>query len=274
MHVDAARNFLEALLGGAALVVGLNARRRIGVERIAVHVGRMAVHHLARRVRGLDLFERLLIPRDDARVVHHLAEAVKERPLDLAGGLRAVENGAARLKGRGGNAGRQLQIDVERLNALLADARERLLHILRPRDARDVDELVRVGDDARRAVRDRELREGLGGEQRALHMDVPVHQPGKDEESLRIVDGAPFIPLPDGGDLPVLDGDVGFFELARKHIENTCAPYNEVAFFALHGAIDELFHSPIIAQKRPHFKPLFIVLSFTAGGISCAPASR
>ena len=30
----------------------------------------------------------------------------------------------------------------------------------------------------------------------------------------------------------------------------------------------------IIAQKRPHFKPLFMDLCFKAGGISCAPASR
>ena len=238
-------------------MVGRNARRRVGVERIAVHVGRMAVRHLARRVRRLDLPERVLVPRDDARIVHHLAEAVEERLYDLTGGLRAVEDGAARLKGRGGNAGRQLQIDVEGLNALLADAGERLFHILRPRDARDVDELVRVGDDARRAVADCKLREGLGRQQRALHMDVPVHEPRKDNKPLRIKDGAAFISLPDGGDLPAFYGDVGFLELARKHIENTCAPYNEVAFFALHGAIDEVFHTSNYSTKAASFQAAF-----------------
>ena len=89
-------------------MVGRDARRKIGVERIAADVGCMAVHDLPRRVRRLDLFEGILIACDDPGIVHHLPQPVKERTPYLVRGLRSVQNGAARLEGRSRHAGGKL----------------------------------------------------------------------------------------------------------------------------------------------------------------------
>ena len=71
-------------------MVGRDARRKIGVERIVADVRRMAVHDLPRRVRRLDLFEGVLIACDDPGIVHHLPQSVEERAPYLVRGLRSV----------------------------------------------------------------------------------------------------------------------------------------------------------------------------------------
>ena len=202
---------------------------------------------------------------------------MEERAPYLVRGLRAVYNGAARLEGRSRHAGGKLQKDVERPDAVLADAGEGLFYILRARNAADVDEFVGVGDDARRAVGDGELRKGFGGEQRALHMDVGVHQSGERDEPAAVVHFLCLVPLAEGGDPAVFDGDIGLFRLAREHIEDSRAFNEKVAWFALHGAVDELFHSLQYSTKAAQIQAAFHDLArenFRAGETSCAPESR
>ena len=257
LHIHAAGDLFRAFFGGAALMVGRDARRKIGVERVAADVGRMTVDDLSRLVRRFDLFKGVLIGRKHPGIVHHLPQPVEERAFDLMRGLRAVQNGAARFEGRSRHARGKLQKDVERFDALLADAGERLFDVLRARDAADVDELVRIGDDARRAVRDGEPRKGFGGEQGTLHMDMGVHQPGEDDKPAAVVDFLPLVPLAEGGDRAPFDGDLRLFYISREYIEDARALDDKVALFALHGAVDELFHSPHYSTKAALFQAAF-----------------
>ena len=49
----------------------------------------------------------------------------------------------------------------------------------------------------------------------------------------------------------VLHRDVALFKLSRKYIENAAASDDKVAFRALHGAVNQLFHIPDYNRKRP-----------------------
>ena len=71
-------------------MVGRNARRKIGVERIAAHVGCMTVDDLSRLVRRFDLFEGIPVGSKHPGIVHHLPQPVEDRAFDLMRGLRTV----------------------------------------------------------------------------------------------------------------------------------------------------------------------------------------
>ena len=103
---------LAPLLERESLVVGADARRRVRVQLLARHPGRVAVHVLA--LLEEQLGELRLVPGDDAGEVHHLGDAehpaAAQEALEVARGERAPR----RLEGRGRDARRGHEVEVER----------------------------------------------------------------------------------------------------------------------------------------------------------------
>ena len=118
----------------------------------AAEVGRGVVpaDRLAGALGGGDLGQHLRVAGDDAREVHHLAEADDARPGHRLGHVGRAELGAGVLQaGRGGHAGRHLHEDVDRLRQRL------VVHQPHALEAEDVRHLVRVDEHAGGAVRHR-----------------------------------------------------------------------------------------------------------------------
>ena len=101
-----------AFLRGERLVVRADARRRVRVQLLSQHPGRVPVD--VRPSCELELGELGLVTRDDAREVHHLREpedsATAEEALEIAFAQRTPR----RLERRGRNRGRRHEVEVER----------------------------------------------------------------------------------------------------------------------------------------------------------------
>ena len=196
LNVHSARDLFGDLLRRQALVIGRHARAEIGIQGIADDARRMAIHNLFEALSRLQLFQRLRIARNDADIVHHLAQSEKGRLFQFLRRGAAIETGAARLKGRGGNTGGKLQKHFERAHALPLQASKGLGDILRPRNPAHVDELVRVGDNETRPMRNGEPRELLGREHGALHMDMGIHKTRQDDPARHVAIRSGGYPVP------------------------------------------------------------------------------
>ena len=253
LHIHSARHLFAAFFCGKALVIGQNARGAVGAERLARKIGRVTVYRFPVRMRRLDLFEHVLLRRQNAGEVHHLPQPEEERTGNFPLRLLAIQTGAARFEGRGRHAGRKLQADIERSRSAAIQTAERFHDVFRARDPADVDDLVRVGNDERRPPRNGERSPRFGGEHTALDMDMGVHKRGKGDPPLAVVFGFALIPLSDGDDPAVGDREFALFELRGENIVNSDVFDDQIGFFALHGAIDKMFHSASIIARRPLF---------------------
>ena len=241
LHVHSARDLLAHLLRRQALVIGDDPAEQIRVERVARDGGRVSVRDLPRLFRRREFCNRLLLARDHGGVVHHLPQSEKFFADDLLPRCAGVERRAARLEGRGGNAGRELHEYVERADAAALQAVERLFQILRALHAAHVDKLVRVGDNAARPVRNGKAGELFGREHGTFHMNVRVQKPGQKDHARSVVLPLARVPRSDADDDALFYGDLALFCLPREHVEDTGVPNDEVAFCTLHRAVDERF---------------------------------
>ncbi len=202
----------------------------------------MSVDDLARRM-GRRQFDKIIAVRTDhGRKVHHLTQTEKQIAPDFLFRFPAAEDCAARFEGRGGHAGRQLQTDIERVNPVEAQTRKRLVHVFRARNAAYVDDLVRVGNNDARAVRHGKRGKFLGRERGTFHMNVRIDKGRQSDQPRGVVYTRRRIPRSHADDRTVLHGKLALFKFARKYVENFCAPNHKIARFALHGAVDEMFH--------------------------------
>jgi CO/xanthine dehydrogenase FAD-binding subunit len=93
--------------------------------------------------------------------------------------------------------------------------------------AEHVRELVRVGDDRRRAEWEHEARELVREELRGLEVHVRIHEPGHDVPP-RGVEGLVTFVVPETRDDAVHDGDVGLEPLLREDRENAASTNDQV----------------------------------------------
>ena len=168
-----------------------------------------------------DLLQLGGVAGDDAGEVHHLGDAEHAPPpeetLEVAAGQRPVR----RLEVRGRNARRGHEVEVE------LQAFTRVEQPVDAVGAEHVRELVRIEDDGRRPERQDEPRELVGKQLRALEVHVRVDEAGDDPPAGGVHHLAAVV-LPQAGDPPVCDSDVGFQPLAREHREHAAAAEDEV----------------------------------------------
>ena len=198
-HPHAGAQALAALLGRVALVVGANAGGGVGLQALAEDARGVAVDV---RGRKRELGQLVRVAGDDAGEVHHLGEPdhapAAEEPLEVA----RVERAAGGLEGRGGDAGRGHEVDVER---------HRGAEVGEPVDAvgaEDVRDLVRVGDDGGGAEREDEAGELVHEQLRGLQMHMRVDEAGDDVLALG-GDHLAAVVLAEAGDVAVADGHIG-----------------------------------------------------------------
>ncbi len=96
-----------------------------------------------------------------------------------------------------------------------------------PSRAEDVRDLVRVGDDGRRAHRQHEPRELVDEELRRLEVHVRVDEAGDDVRAADVERLRPFV-VAQAGDVAVTDSDVHLEPLAREDREHAAALDDEV----------------------------------------------
>ena len=134
---------LAAFLDRQRLMIRVDARGRVRLQVAPHEPGCVAVDVL--RTLDRELRELSLRAGDDAREVHHLAETEDPSPPHQRLEIARRQSAAWRLEGRGGHARRRHEVDVE------LEIRRRVEEPVHAVDAEDVRDLVRVGDDSRRA---------------------------------------------------------------------------------------------------------------------------
>ena len=154
-------------------------------------------------------------PRDDAGEVHHLGEAEHALAAHERLEVAELERPPRRLEGRGGDARRRHEEDLE------LEARRRVVEpvdAVRPEHVRD---LVRVGDDRGRPERQDQPRELVGEELRRLDVHVRVDE-ARDDVAPGGVDRLATLVRADAGDEAVDDRDVGLEPFAREDGQHAC----------------------------------------------------
>lgn len=94
----------------------------------------------------------------------------------------------------------------------------RLNHILDAVGSPDVRDLVRVGDDRRRAVRQDGLGKLPGADKRALEVDVRVDEAGEHDLPRHVDLHMPVVGA-HADDQPLRHGDIPMAELVGKHVD-------------------------------------------------------
>ncbi len=226
------------------LVVGADPRRGVRVQRLAHHARRMAVRVCGSVER--ELRELAGVAGDDAGEVHHLGQpdhpAPAEQALEITGRQRTVR----RLEVRRGHAGRRHEVDVER--QLVADVEQPVDAV----GAEDVGDLVRVGDDRRRAHRQHEPRELVHEQLRRLEVHVRVDE-ARDDVTARRVERLGALVLAEARDVAVADGDVHVEPLAGEDGEDVAAADDEVGGLVAARNGDtpsEIAHNPTMSSGR------------------------
>jgi hypothetical protein len=210
---------LPALLRRDRLVVGADARGRVGLQGLPEHARRVPVD--VRRAAQRQLRELGLGAADHAGEVHHLGEAdhapAPEQPLEVAGAERAPR----RLEARRRHGRRGHEVDVER--QLRADVEQPVDAV----GAEHVRDLVRVGHAGRRPEREHEARELVRQQLGRLEVQVRVDEPGDDPAAAR-VDRLRALVRAETRDEAVGDRDVDVEPLPREDREDPPAADDEI----------------------------------------------
>ena len=173
-----------------------------------VRAGVMAADGLAGAHRGGDHRVRVVRAGHQAGEIHHLAEADDALPTEGRFDFGGGDGGAGPFQPRrGGDAGRQLEVKVDRL---LARFRQ---HQFDARHAEDVGHLVRVSEDGRRAVGDHGAGVFGDAQHAALDVHMRVQEAGHQAAAFRGDDfglraDAIAELRADGGDAAGADGDI------------------------------------------------------------------
>ena len=167
-HPHALLPTLDRLLERRRLVVRLDARGQVGVQRPAHHAGTVAVHAAAGG--GGDPREHLRVARDHAREVHDLRHSAGAVLLDQLAHVTRVEVRARALERRSRDAARR--IDPERERQRRGGLRQR--HD--PGHAQNVGELVRIRGHRGGAMRQHRPHELVDPELGRLEMHVGVDE--------------------------------------------------------------------------------------------------
>lgn len=206
-HPHAQPALLQRLLQRGRLVVGADAGGDVGVEGVAGEAGRVAVDVLGEP--GLELAQLGGVAGDDGGEVHHLGHAQRPPAPEQALQVAPPQPAARRLVGGGGHAGGGHDEDVE------VDGIGGVDQPVHAVGAEDVGDLVRVGDDGGRALRDHRLGEPVRGQLRRLDVEMGIDEAGND------VGAGDVAPLPasvgaEPDDGALGDGDVDLEPLAGE----------------------------------------------------------
>ena len=259
-EVHAAGELVERLDGIGALMVGDDARRRIGVEVCARHERRVPVYQAGDGVaRRRDARERLPVCREDAGGVHHLAETE-----DLPGmrrheraHVRRRDLGARLLVRQRRHAGGHHELDGERRAAGVLDHKR---EAARPRDVGD---LMAVDDGARRAPRERHAGVLGGPNVGALDMEVPVDK-ARGEVAARAVDDLGGRGVGHGGvtvvkeharDAPARNGHTAAHHAVAVHIDDARVGDEHVCRRAPLRHVDEVLEGIRQSRRLRHEAP-------------------
>ena len=198
---------LAALLERVRLVVRADAGRRVRLQVLAEHSGRVPVHVLGSL--ELQLGQLGLVAGDDPGEVHHLREpenaSAAQQALEVAGRQRPPR----RFECGGGHARGRHEPDVERQSG--ADVEEPVDTV----GAEHVRDLVRIGNHGRRAERQDEPCELVDQQLRRLEVHVRVDESGHDVATRRVQHLRPVVGA-DAGDVAVAHRDVRVEPLARE----------------------------------------------------------
>ena len=139
-------------------MVGVNARCNISIEVFSEQARRVAVDLLVVRLRSDDLGDDLFIVVDDAVRVHHLGQTLHSRIV-----IERVDRAVVKIRTRfvhrrcrNARGKHEPHVDGKPLR--------RLEHVVDAIGSHDVCDLVGVGDDGRRAVRQRSSDKFLGAD--------------------------------------------------------------------------------------------------------------
>ncbi len=215
---------LASLLGRVRLVVRADPGGRVGVQRPAEDAGSVTVDVLGQ----CELRELGRRAADHAWEVHHLREpdhaAAAEQRIEIARGQLAPR----RLEARCRHARRRHEVDVERDVVAHVD---QPVHTVGAEDVRD---LVRVGDDRRRAERQDQPRELVDEQLRRLEMHVRVDE-SRHHPATGGVQHLQSLVRAEPRDVAVDDGDVRRQPLPSEHREHAAAADDEVCRFVAAG---------------------------------------
>ena len=112
-------------------------------------------------------------------------------------------------------------------------------HVIQARQAADVDDLMRIGDDGGAAVGDKETADLLGRDVGRFDMDMAVDEAGGGIAAVR-VDGLAALILADAGDLAVAEGDVARDDLAGTDVDDAAVFDDGICRDAPGRDIDEM----------------------------------
>ena len=222
------------LLYRAAFVVAADARGAVGIEILAQNGRCVAVDELAGVLGDEQLVEHAIVRADDADVVHKLAQTQNILAQDRLLHLLGVDHRARVFKGCRGDARGEHILDVQR------GVLRRLHHVVQTRNAADVDDLVRVGDDGRAAVRHQKAADLLGCNVGRLNVDMAVDQAGGCVGTLG-VDRLRSLIVADARDPSVAQRNVPLRDLAGINVDDAAVPDHRIGGDPAGRNVNEFF---------------------------------
>ena len=221
----------QRVLHRGAFVVGIDACGDVGVEILALQARRVAVDLLVVRLRGDDLRDDLGVIVDHAVGVHHLGQTlysgvVVER---VDGAVVQIRAGFVHRRGR--DAGRQHEPHVD------GQPLGRLEHIVNAVGAHDVGDLMGVGDDGGRAVRQRRADEFLRRDETGFQMDVRVDEAGADDLAGHIVFDLALIAA-EAHNQAVRHGDIARQQLIGEYVDIRRVFQHQIGLLPAGGGLD------------------------------------
>ena len=125
----------------------------------------------------------------------------------------SVKDGTASFEWGGWDAARELDFDVER------DVFGGFDDIMDAVHAKDVGELMRVGDDGSRAMWDDHRGEFLWGALGRFDVDMSIDEAWDNGHAGDVIFHFAFVALANADDAVIFDGDIPFFDLSVKEID-------------------------------------------------------
>ena len=214
-----------------AFVVGIDAGGDVGIQILALEARRVAVDLLVVRLRGDDLRDDLRVVVDDAVGVHHLGQTLHSGVVIERVDGTVVQVRAGFIHRRGRDAGRQHEPHVDR------QALGCLEHVVDAVGAHDVRDLMGVGDDRGRAVRQRRADELLRRDQAGFQMDVRVDEARADDLARHIVFDFALIAA-ETHDQAVGHGDIARQQLVGEHVDVGRVLEDQIGLLAAGGSLD------------------------------------
>ena len=212
----------------------------------------MAVDLLVVRLRGDDLRDDLRVVVDDAVGVHHLGQTLHSGVVIERVDGTVVQVRAGFIHRRGRDAGRQHEPHVDRQTL------GGLEHVVDAVGAHDVGDFMGVGDDGRRAVRQRRTDKFLRADKARFQMDVRVNEAGADDLARHVVFHNAVV-VSQTYDQPIGAGDVAGGQFVGKDVDKRRVLQNQIRLLPPGRRLDHLLL----------FQQLSLNLSCVALGCDC-----